>query len=935
MGSLRLVPSEESSQGLEGKGPRKSPARDEDNRAQFLTAFTKYDGFETLHQLAEKCLDIPQSLAGLWLNVANLPEILACAKQWSLGQGPIYTHDLDEVFYDLGRWIEIVLAERESPELQKIYLLSKVEKRWGPEADGGEASNKKRVPKSIGPPFWGIEEEHPVWMTLWYRSGTPPTEAIYAVRDRVYRGLQGLYLSSYIRLRRSQKEGQSKYFVGSDLFARLRDSGRLLRKIHSIEHGFLLEHLSTHCFAYNNPNAMHRVFSDVHANPEELFRQEFAGFADVVNFGYVLRHRSEFAKKLVDDFTLPGDRKKIPQRKLTDSRIYEDHHLFWIAQGFPTIGSKRKKNTRPHIEWIGPEVETVATLFEEGAHPGEYLEAEEIFFEPDDFLDPPSSDGGPRELPPLNTLYAAARARYRMEIMRAQSFRNRLDRARVPLFVRVMGALQDLYSQSLFDGGDQAKALLNETVKLCAVALLTGHSLKEASSLHCFTTIEALPPGWKIAYSERHRVWLRPYPVPDRNKNARIIFSDSITVSPRIAFSDIWSVGQLLPKTTDKKWFAQTEAVYKKVFTTQIAPALIEAGVDEGWVEVDTIGELLPSWFEGLEEGELLRNCALFGRSSPQSEVQAHYAALDRAVLDDYYCKIMRNLWKQIQVATPDSQKLLQGGGVAKSLFSLSQGTVDIKSSLTGNDWAPKVAGIKTLLEMLRTQIAKHDQQDPYQYHNLVVAYTGIALSIVTAFRNANTPILDLSLIDGETGFLHMEEKDRDNGSHARLVWIPDDVRACVGAYLNHLKRLWVTLSYQTSPELIVPATKNRDVRIYGTKSFPLSLQSSLFLFEEVGGKWQPKEFSGRRLQALLDSLELGSWPIPNNGRHFLATTLFNQKQKSFATVIKTVMGHWQLGESPWGPDSAMDPYRLREALKSPFEKLLGKEGIDFQVIDF
>jgi hypothetical protein len=30
-----------------------------------------------------------------------------------------------------------------------------------------------------------------------------------------------------------------------------------------------------------------------------------------------------------------------------------------------------------------------------------------------------------------------------------------------------------------------------------------------------------------------------------------------------------------------------------------------------------------------------------------------------------------------------------------------------------------------------------------------------------------------------------------------------------------------------------------------------------------------------------------------------------------------------------------MDPYYLREALKSPFEKLLGKEGIDFQVIDF
>ncbi|HBK43148.1 MULTISPECIES: hypothetical protein [unclassified Polynucleobacter] len=929
------MPNEELAQTLEDKGPRKSPARDEDNRAQFLSAFSKYDGFEALHQLAEKYLDIPKSLAGLWQNLANLPEILTCAKRWSLGRGPIYPRDLEAVFRDLERWSQIVQAERESLELQKIYLLSKVEKRWGSESGDGEGASRKRDLKSIGPPFRGIEDEHPIWMTLWYRSGTPPTEAIYALRNQVYRDLQGLYLGSYIRLRSSHESGYTKHVVGSDLFTRLRDSGRLLRKIHSLEHGFLLERLSVHCCGYDEPNKLHQVFSDMHANPEELFRQEFAGFADVVNSGYALGHPSEFAKKLVDNFSLPGDKKKIPQRKLTDSRIYEDHHLFWIAQGFPVITSKQKKNSRPHIEWIGPEVETTASLFEEGAHPGEYLEAEEIFFEPDDFMDPVSADGGPRELPPLNTLYAAARARHRMEIMRAQSFRTRLDRARVPVFVRVMGVLEDLYSQSLIDGGDEATALLNETVKLCAVALFTGHSLKEASSLHCFTSIKELPSEWKIAYSEQYRVWLRPYPVPDRNKNARIIFSDSVAVSPRIAFSDIWSVGKLLPKTNNKKWFTQTEAAYKKVFILQIAPALIRAGVDEDWVGVESIGELLPSWFEGLEEGELLRNCALFGRSSPQSEVQSHYAALDRAVLDDYYCKIMRNLWKRIQVTTPDAQKLSKEGSISKPLFSLSQHPAQIGTSLAGNDWAPKAGSIKRLLQVLRTQIASPGEQDPYQHHNWVAAYTGIALSIVSAFRNANTPILDLSLIDQETGFLHMEEKDRENASHARLVWIPDEVCACVSAYLNHLKRLWVTLSYQTSPELIVPATKNRDIRIYGTKSFPLSLQSSLFLFEVVGGKWQPKEFSGRRLQALLDSLEKGSWPIPNNGRHFLATTLFNEKQNSYATVIKTVMGHWQMGESPWGPDSAMDPYHLREALKIPFEKLLGKEGVDFQVIDF
>lgn len=235
---------------------------------------------------------------------------------------------------------------------------------------------------------------------------------------------------------------------------------------------------------------------------------------------------------------------------------------------------------------------------------------------------------------------------------------------------------------------------------------------------------------------------------------------------------------------------------------------------------------------------------------------------------------------------------------------------------------------------MLRSRIAQ-GSDDPYEYHNWVAAYTGIGLSIVTGFRNSNTPILDLNLIDPETGFLHMEEKDHENASHARLVWIPEEVRVCVTQYLNHLKVLWATLDFQEKAQLTVLATKNRDIRIFGTKTFPLSLQSSLFLYVKTSQGYKPKEFSGRRLQSLLNTFEKGAWPIPNNGRHFLATNLFNDSGNSFATIIKTVMGHWHLGESPWGPDSAMDPYQLREALKAPFAKLLGKEGVDFQVIDF
>ena len=292
----------------------------------------------------------------------------------------------------------------------------------------------------------------------------------------------------------------------------------------------------------------------------------------------------------------------------------------------------------------------------------------------------------------------------------------------------------------------------------------------------------------------------------------------------------------------------------------------------------------------------------------------------------------MEDLWAKIQAATPVNQRM-EAGVVQGQVFNLRKRS-NIPSDLTGNDWAPKIEGIKILLGMLRDKIAQGNK-DPYEYHNWVAAYTGIALSIVSGFRNSNTPILDLNLIDQETGFLHMEEKDHENTSHARLVWIPEDVRACVTQYLNHLKSLWATLDFQERAQLIVPATKNRDIRIYGTKTFPLSLQSALFLYLKTDNGYKPKEFSGRRLQSLLNTFQQGAWPIPNNGRHLLATHLFNDSKESFATIIKTVMGHWHFGESTWGPDSAMDPYHLREALKAPFEKLLGNQGIDFQVVEF
>jgi hypothetical protein len=910
-----------------GAEPRQFEARDEDYTEPFLAVFSDNPQFEQLHAVAQAYLNIPPSLAGLWQILANLPEVLGFAKEWCLDQKG--GSRLEPVFTQLEEWVACVEARRSSPELQEIRILSKINRLKGKDVVGGDEDDdgadesKEGIGAqgvAITPPFRGIEDEHPVWMVLWFASGTLPEYPTYDDRRKAYLSLQGLYLAAYMLLAPDRQH--------MDLL-RFRQAGLLLRKLHKPNFGRLLDQWR---HSYSLEEARGHL-SDKHHDGVQKLRQGFGAFAELANLGFQLGHPDEFLPRVGTDAMSPKPPKKNLSKHFRDLKIYDDHYLYRLSQGFPSGASAPKDGAaRPQIEWQGPSKEDGDILFEEGYHPGEFIDATEIFFQIDDFRDPPSVEGGPRELPPLNTLYAAARARYRMEIMRAQSFRTRVDRARIPLFLKVLGVLKTLYSESAEHKEDRDKALLNETVLLCAVALITGHSLKEAASLIDYGHSEKRPDEWQIAYFPAHRVWLRPYPIPERNENANKIYNFQLAVQPRMAFSDVWSLGGLLPESKNGKWFTQSQSSYRKVFISEITPALKAAGVADEWAEVDALSELLPTWFEGLEEGELLRNCAIFGRSSPQSEVQAHYVALKRSNLDAYYCQIMEDLWVQIQAATPVNQRVQQG--VMKGqLFNVRERS-KIPDDLTGNDWAPKIEGIKTLLEMLRIKIAQ-GSDDPYEYHNWVAAYTGIALSIVTGFRNSNTPILDLSLIDPETGFMHMEEKDHENGSHARLVWIPQEVRACVTQYLNHLKSFWAMLDFQEKAQLTVPATKNRDIRIYGTKSFPLSLQSALFLYLKTEKGYKPKEFSGRRLQGLLNTFEKGAWPIPNNGRHFLATNLFNDSEQSFATIIKTVMGHWHLGESPWGPDSAMDPYQLREALKVPFEKLLGTDGVDFRAIEF
>lgn len=864
--------------------PRSYIARDQDNRAALFWATSAHTDFPLLHQDISSFLQAPRSLAGLWQIVRSLRELLPIAGNIDSALVPTLNK--------IQEWLRIINFIPADSPFRGVQILSSI----------NEGTDKRgKIFKR--PPFEGIIDNSPVWAALWFTSGTQATNPTHASRADAYRYLQGVFLTS--RLRIATRLG------GISEPRRINEAGLLLRKIHDPHHGGELDRYS----GIHGVERSYEFFKKNHESGTDELRQGFGAFADLVNDafnlgnGTVFRNRSEGARTGIHRF----------REGYGASRIYPDHALFWMLSAGAAFDPIEEQP--PLLEMVSPGEEDEKALVNFGLHPDEFSEPVALLFDPVDFLDPPEEPEGLRFLPPLKTLYAAARARYRAEVMRAQSFRTRLERPHVNVMARLLGAIEEIYSKKNAQP-DKDSAVILETLHLCAVSIVTGHSFREALKLIAVDSVKDLPGQWALAFSRGYRVWLRPYPIPDRNPLADALSGKHVDVRPRIILSDVWTVGSKLPVPRDKCWFNSTGARYEMVFAKSIQPELVASGIPAKWANSDSLGRILPSWFDGHEEGELLRISAIFGRDTPQSAVQSHYIALDRPCLDEYYCRIMGELW---------SLMLTNGFNPKGQLFEHSNPS-SIPDSMAGNDWAPKIEPVKALLVALRDRIQAHQASTPYEYHNLVTCYVGIALGIVSAFRDVRTPILDLTLIDPETGFLPIQEKDRSDGTHARLVWIPPRVREAVDHYLMHLRSLWTILPFNMPTEIIVPATKFRDRQAFGSNEFSLSLQKTLFLFTGNNGQWAAVEFSGRRLQAYLNEIMPEHWNIPNTGRHLAATTLFNM-DNSFSTIDKTLLGHWHLGESPWAPDSGFDPIHYRDQLAPKMEALLNQ--LDFQPIKF
>ncbi|MBT4131043.1 MAG: hypothetical protein HOD58_12820 [Gammaproteobacteria bacterium] len=510
----------------------------------------------------------------------------------------------------------------------------------------------------------------------------------------------------------------------------------------------------------------------------------------------------------------------------------------------------------------------------------------------------------------IATSYVRARGWARHRLLDKQLFTTRLSRPPAPVLGLLFGAMDARYL-----GGDKS---ICETLHLLAIAIVTGASPEEIVQLPRLQEVDqGLKQHGSIGYVPSEKIWVRRVKVPKYR-----------SVTPYLLIHDFFGLGKLLDQTADT-WFMRTVDEHQLTYQGEIIPWLKKEGVPEKWLRFDRLPTLLREYLIGREESNQLLVETLFG-SQTESDMGGVYTAFEQSELNHFLEEELSGLYR---ILVRNGYKAHNHG-----LFhwNLNHNPRLLSAAYVGSDRTPELSQVKQLVELLQKKLGGYERarslHNQIDYHNLFTTYTTLILSVVSGFRNVKTPILNLMMIDPDTGLMQLQEKDRKDNAHARVVYLPASVRSLIKHYLNHLRTLLLNLPYEYSGVIEVPITKQRDRAIrqqlnFDGSDYSLYLNRNLFYLEFSKQRYQFTEVIGSHLGTRLNYLITGVWPADNAGRHFVRSYLQNRGCAS--TVIYAFMGHWSEGEEYWGPHSALDPWHYRNAISLYLDRLLNDIGFD------
>jgi hypothetical protein len=163
-----------------------------------------------------------------------------------------------------------------------------------------------------------------------------------------------------------------------------------------------------------------------------------------------------------------------------------------------------------------------------------------------------------------------------------------------------------------------------------------------------------------------------------------------------------------------------------------------------------------------------------------------------------------------------------------------------------------------------------------------------------TGLRGIRTPYLNQDHLDEETDLLMLSDKNTPDNYHSRWVWIPPKLRQQIGHYEQYLKRFNESnVTYRARDGLFEPD--------------PAWNNPLLFVSESL----QALEVSPSTIRDTAGDLFPGA---SNHNRHWLRTHLI--EKDVFPEAVDQFMGHWSLGEEPFGNYSTTCPEYLIRPIK-------------------
>ncbi len=202
-------------------------------------------------------------------------------------------------------------------------------------------------------------------------------------------------------------------------------------------------------------------------------------------------------------------------------------------------------------------------------------------------------------------------------------------------------------------------------------------------------------------------------------------------------------------------------------------------------------------------------------------------------------------------------------------------------------------------------------------FHNAYTSYCVMLFGFITGYRAVKDPFYSIDELDWDSDFVVISDKDSDDYYNSRIVLVTELCKSQVMEYINHREALierLILINPKLANEIRLSAVEFPYFKKMGKGQIPF------FFFLNSDDNF--KNIKSSTLQANIE----WSYVLPlNANRHYSRTQL--RQLKVPAELVDAFMGHWEVGQEPFGKFSTLSPSDYKRYLKKPLEKLTNKAG--------